>query len=183
MRRYDDALKIKEDLDNFIKQYEEMNERVRINVERVATAQSTALQATDRVERAMGELSALLQNQKTIIAELKSNKVIPSSVEPVRPPSPVTYTPQSTIYFQFAGFTREEAVAISNDIVKAGWKIPGQERTPVAVNTNQIRFNAADKETAKRLKEDADTALQQRGINIALTLQENAKVKPGIPEI
>lgn len=188
--RYDDALKIKAEidqekdkLDNLIKQYRETAERVQVNVERVATAQSTASLAVDRAERAMVELAALLKNQNTIIQELQKKNVVSPSVVALHAQSTVTDTPKPTIYFQFAGFAREEAVAISNDIAKTGWRIPGQERTSAAVNTNQIRFNSTDRNTAEQLKKDTDAVLQARGLDISLLLQENPKVKPGIPEI
>lgn len=188
--RYDDALKIKAEidqekdkLDTLIKQYRETTERLQVNVERVAAAQSTASDAVDRVEQARVELAALLENQNTIIQELREKNVVSPSVVPIPPQSTATDTPKPTIYFQFAGFTRAEAVTISNDIAKAGWRIPGQERTSAAVNTNQIRFNTADRKTVEQLKKDADAVLQARGFDISLMLQENPKVKPGIPEI
>jgi hypothetical protein len=49
--------------------------------------------------------------------------------------------------------------------------------------TDKIRFNPKDVDAAKLLKSDSDEALKELKIDISLTLEPNASVKPGIPEI
>jgi len=89
----------------------------------------------------------------------------------------------ATVYFQFAGFTADEADKVREFLSKRGWKMPGQELTKNAMNTNVIRFYPKDKKTAECLKADADAALQAQGYSITLTLEPNPNVKEGIPEI
>jgi outer membrane murein-binding lipoprotein Lpp len=152
--------------------------------EAMALAQDRVAAALSRLADAGTEFDNISQRYDAIIAELKTNKVISTTANPTQVASTfASPRARSTVYFQFAGFARDDAVKISDAISKKGWQIPGQERTGGAVNTNQLRFNPKDAETAKLLKDDADAALQDLKLDIALTLQPNPVVKAGIPEI
>ena len=150
----------RERLDALVQKQKEVESNLEINELRVAAALSKLSQtqlAVDRIE----------QGSKTI-----ASITAPASVKT-----------RSTVYFQFAGFQRETAVEISKAISKRGWDIPGEQRSPGAANTNQIRYSPADEEIAKQLKIDSDAALRELHFDISLALQSNPAVKPGIPEI
>jgi hypothetical protein len=86
----------------------------------------------------------------------------------------------NTVYFQFAGMTREDAVAISERMQSLGWKIPGEERTGAAAGQNEVRYGAkADQEAAELLTRDLKAAGVIRMGPAAL----NPKIKPGMLEI
>jgi hypothetical protein len=163
-------------LDKLLKVYSETTGNVEADMARVANAHATASEAAERAKEATDKLATLLNT-------LEKRNVLSSSDVESQNKSPATDLPKPIVYFQFAGFTREEAIAISKGIADAGWRLPGQVRIAAAANTNQIRFNPLDEKIAERLKRDADEALKKQGFNIVLTLQPNNIVKPGIPEI
>lgn len=84
-----------------------------------------------------------------------------------------------TVYLQFAGLTRAEAVEISSRMKLLGWSIPGEERVKNGVN--QVRFNPdveADKTAAELLAAD----LRATGLT-TVTAVANDRVKTGALEI
>lgn len=86
----------------------------------------------------------------------------------------------ATVYFQFAGMTRGDAVAISNDLKALGWKIPGEQRTGAAARQNEVRYGApADAQAAALLAADL-RAQGQRRVTRAV---QNRDIKPGTIEI
>jgi hypothetical protein len=158
--------------------------------ERIAAAQSTVLQLQVYIEESTEKLNALIRNQTTLVSDLKTSSEKYEQVEPLAPVAaqkqtqpPRSAPRKSTAYFQFAGFTREEARRISDGLQNEGWAIPGEERTTFAVNTNEIRFHPKDRLTAEMLKQDADRMMQSFGLPITLSLRDNPKVKEGVPEI
>lgn len=153
--------------------------------ERVANAQSTAQVAMNQINEKAEQLNALTRTQAAILSDLKGRSLVrPTLVEtPTIDQGRSQQSQRPTVYFQFAGFTRERASEISKEIEKDGWAIPGLERTAAAVNTNQIRFNPSDRNEATQLKRAADSALQRLNLNFSLTLEENPTVKRGIIEI
>jgi hypothetical protein len=165
-------------LDQLVKQQQAAEESIKVNEARIATALSRLSDATAAVE----QLSRLYDQ---ITADLKANKSLPDTISDSTQVANLYASPKarSTVYFQFAGFDREEVIKMSEAISQKGWQIPGQERTTAAANTNQIRFNPKDGETAKLLKDDTDQALKELGYDITMTLQSNPHVKAGIPEI
>jgi DNA/RNA endonuclease G (NUC1) len=71
-----------------------------------------------------------------------------------------------TVYFQFAGMTREAAEALSARMRAVGWAIPkpGEERTPLAAGKNEVRYNpdnAPDRVAAELLAADLTAAGQK----------------------
>jgi hypothetical protein len=122
----------------------------------------------------------LLENQNAIIAKLQSINPSPVETKPIRIDQP-TEKPKSTVYFQFAGFTREQAERVSQALKNRGWLIPGEERTVAAINTNQIRYHPEDIQLATALLADVNTAAAPLGV--ALALRPNPKVTQGVPEI
>jgi hypothetical protein len=166
MSARDEVTKINDELEKKRREAEELSARVNqledevgLNQARVATALSKVAQQADG-----GQVG---QNGKPGAA----------------PSIASSEKGRATVYFQFAGFDRGKAVEISNAISKRGWDIPGQQRTPQAVGTNEIRYNPKDEDTAKQLKADSSAALRDLDMDINLALQSNPSVKIGIPEI
>lgn len=201
-QRHSDTVKIKAEFDK--QQSELLVEKLKlveliagmkdtrdVITERIAAAQSTALQLQTYLDESTLKLNSVIRNQTSIVDDLKpSNTARLEKVEVLEPtrmkesPSANSSLPRkSTVYFQFAGFSREEAKSISEVIKRNGWSIPGEERTTLAINTNQIRFSPNDLPIAEALKVDADHALATLGLNITLSLKENSTVKEGVPEI
>jgi len=95
--------------------------------------------------------------------------------------TPLPDVKKTTVYFQFAGFDRPDAAAISKSLQSRGWSIPGEERTTAAISTNEVRFNPADRQIAEQLQKDGNDVLKSYGIE--LKLSPNRLVTAGIPEI
>jgi hypothetical protein len=168
-----------------------MKETRDVITERIAAAQSTALQLQAYLDESTLKLNSVIRNQTSLVDDLKpSNTARLEKVEllePARMKEAVSANSdlprKSTVYFQFAGFVREEAKSISEAIKRNGWSIPGEERTTLAINTNQIRFSPKDRTVAEALKADAERVLATQGLDITLSLSENPTVKEGVPEI
>ncbi|MET0675515.1 MAG: ATP-binding protein [Bradyrhizobium sp.] len=70
----------------------------------------------------------------------------------------------STVYFQFAGGSREQAQQLSRALQEIGYKIPGEERTGAAAGKREVRyFYNGQKNIADRLAADTTQALQRLG--------------------
>jgi hypothetical protein len=70
----------------------------------------------------------------------------------------------STVYFQFAGGSREQAQQLSKALQEIGYKIPGEERTGAAAGKREVRFFYAGQKTlADRLAADTTQTLQRLG--------------------
>ena len=70
----------------------------------------------------------------------------------------------STVYFQFAGGSREQAQQRSKALQEIGYKIPGEERTGAAAGKREVRFFYAGRKTiADRLAADTTQMLQRLG--------------------
>ncbi len=69
-----------------------------------------------------------------------------------------------TVFFQFAGGSIEQAVALSDSLQKLGYTVPGEDRERYASGKHEVRyFHDEDKEAAKRLAQDTTQALQALG--------------------
>lgn len=147
---------------------------------RISAAQQSAIQEAEKRIAALAEKFNALQS--TVVADLKDrgvNKVIATTITDVS-----AKIERPTVYFQFAGFSREEAQTISKAIRDRGhWNIPGEERTVKAVDTNEIRYNPADKLAVQLLLSEANQALKTLNINITLVAKENRSVRAGFVEI
>jgi hypothetical protein len=97
--------------------------------------------------------------------------------------------PSSTVYMQFAQLTRENAKAISAQLLDAGWKVPGEERLDSAAGLHEIRcYYEEDCSAAERLKADTEAALTRLGfspqeIAIRKLLTYTPKPRQGVLEI
>jgi energy-coupling factor transporter ATP-binding protein EcfA2 len=70
----------------------------------------------------------------------------------------------STVYFQFAGGSRDQAQQVSKALQDKGYKIPGEERTRDAKDKHEVRyFYAGQKTVATQLATDTTQALQKLG--------------------
>ncbi len=70
----------------------------------------------------------------------------------------------STVYFQFAGGSRDQAQQVSKALQDEGYKIPGEERTRDAKDKHEVRyFYAGQKAVATQLATDTTQALQKLG--------------------
>lgn len=69
-----------------------------------------------------------------------------------------------TVFFQFAGGSREQAVALSDSLQQQGYTIPGEDRERYASGKHEVRFfHDDDKAAAMRLAEDTTRALREKG--------------------
>jgi cell division protein FtsB/energy-coupling factor transporter ATP-binding protein EcfA2 len=68
----------------------------------------------------------------------------------------------STVYFQFAGGSRDQAQKVSKQLQDTGYKIPGEERSVAAIGKHEVRyFYVGQKTIADKLAKDATMAMQQ----------------------
>ncbi|SFD27885.1 hypothetical protein SAMN05428997_12330 [Bosea sp. CRIB-10] len=82
--------------------------------------------------------------------------------------------------FQFAGYVRAQAQAVSSALKALGWRIDGEERTANAAGINQIRYgDPKDAASAELLAADARRA----GASPALRVLRVAEIKPGRLEV
>jgi hypothetical protein len=83
-----------------------------------------------------------------------------------------------TVYFQFAGSSREQAQQLSQALRDKGYTIPGEERTGAATGKRVVRFFDSDDEAAaKKLAADAQQALQDLGFPRLVVTTELVKQK------
>ena len=70
----------------------------------------------------------------------------------------------STVYFQFAGGSREQAQQISRALQDKGYKIPSEERSSAAAGKREVRFfYAGQTALAQELAKTTNQVLQQLG--------------------
>lgn len=70
----------------------------------------------------------------------------------------------STVYFQFAGGSREQAQQLSKALQDKGYTIPGEERNGAAANRRVVRyFYPGQKTIAQQLATDTSQAMQKLG--------------------
>lgn len=82
--------------------------------------------------------------------------------------------------FQFAGYVRAQARAVSSALQALGWRIDGEERTANAAGVNQIRYgDPKDAASAELLAADARRA----GASPALRVVRVAEIRPGRLEV
>ncbi len=168
-------------VEELLKTLKEVSEASQSTRDRIVTAQSTTIAEVDLRYRELATKIAALQ--QAVVTDLKKGSLTSTTIEAV-PVAQTTDTERKpTVYFQFAGFERTEAQAISNAIKKFGWTIPGEERTPAAVKTNEIRYNVENRAAAQQLEKDAQRSLRELNINIALRLRETKEAKSGFVEI
>jgi len=76
----------------------------------------------------------------------------------------VTKLALSTIYFQFAGGSRDQAQQLSKALQDLGYKIPGEERTSLAAGKHEVRyFYPGQRDAAAQLASDTSEALKKLG--------------------
>jgi hypothetical protein len=191
-RQYGDITKIVEDIrktrGDLVEEKAQLDallDRQKGSEEAIILANDRATSALEKLGQARKDTDEIIKQYNTIVAELKASKAIAPTVTAIAQDETLIASEKRrvTVYFQFAGFRREDAVAISKTISDKGWTIPGAERVGAAVNTNKIRFNPADKQAAMFLLSDANAALQSLRRNIVLEPEPNSSIKPGIPEI
>jgi hypothetical protein len=149
--------------------------------QRIGEAQTTADSVNARLNEIIGKVKDLVENQNAIIEKLSVGNVAPPDVKKTTPPSANLNVPKVRVYLQFAGFSREVAQQISEALKQKGWSMPGEERTPNAVGTNQLRYNPKDVEIANALLADVNPILAP--YKVQLKLQPNSIITVGIPEI
>lgn len=104
------------------------------------------------------------------------------AIERLKPALGFELASGETVYFQFAGFTRDAAVAISTDLKKLGWAIPGEERRlRQAAGQNEVRYTKGDDEA--RAKAELLAADIRAMDQTQVTAVPNDLIKPGTLEI
>ena len=176
-----DDLKVRErEVSDLVSVLSETSDTTR---DRIATAQSEALaRAKEQTDSLAAKIAAL---QKAIAADLKKSGPNVSSAEVDKVDVKVTTNVdrKPVVYFQFAGLERKDAEQISKALQDAGWTIPGEERTPKAVKTNEIRFNPADAKDAEDLRTLTNKILSDLKLQITLERKPKSDAKPGFVEI
>lgn len=138
--------------------YEEIIQDLAANIEELANAVSE-IQASD--VSSSGDHSVDL-------AQVQSK--VQSTLETVLSRSPRSIKAETTVYFQFAGSTREQAEEISDRLSKDGFVFPGEERRPEAANKAEVRyFFEEDGFRASQLAQDANEVLVSMGLEARLT--------------
>ncbi|MEP0146614.1 MAG: hypothetical protein ABJV68_31995 [Paracoccaceae bacterium] len=79
----------------------------------------------------------------------------------------------TTVYFQFAGSSRELAEAISARLEDRGYLMPGEERTSIAAGKREIRFFFdEDREQAEGLKKELNDVLLVMGLKADVSVAD-----------
>ncbi|KIC46194.1 hypothetical protein RA29_19675 [Tateyamaria sp. ANG-S1] len=79
----------------------------------------------------------------------------------------------TTVYFQFAGSSRELAEAISARLEDRGYFMPGEERTSIAAGKREIRFFFdEDREQAEGLMKELNDVLLVMGLKADVSLAD-----------
>lgn len=69
-----------------------------------------------------------------------------------------------TVFFQFAGGSREEAEGLSSILRNMGYTVPGEDRERSASGKHEVRyFHEDDHDAARKLAEDTNLALKKQG--------------------
>lgn len=85
-----------------------------------------------------------------------------------------------TVYLQFAGMTRDAAVAVGQDLRSLGWAVPGEEQTAAAVRRNEVRYgDPEDADAARLLAAD----LRAQGLTRVTAVKRNPDIKARILEV
>ncbi len=96
---------------------------------------------------------------------------------------------RETVYFQFAGGAREQAVALSRCLKAGGYIVPGEERTTSAIDKKEIRyFHETDKPIAEALVQELNACLALGGYVTRVTLADfssyaGKKNRQGVMEV
>ncbi|MDZ4262597.1 MAG: hypothetical protein U1B30_09740 [Pseudomonadota bacterium] len=80
-----------------------------------------------------------------------------------------------TVFFQFAGAPREQALELSAKLKQKGYSVPGEDREAGAARKHEVRyFHEQDEVAAKKLAADTDSALK----NLGYTTSSLASIEP-----
>jgi predicted acylesterase/phospholipase RssA len=89
---------------------------------------------------------------------------VPAPTPAPAPPDPGTRVQRSDfpLFVQFAGvITREQIVAMKDQLVGSGWRVLGDlKRTPAAAGQNEVRYSGDDAQPATLLAEEIVKAIQ-----------------------
>jgi hypothetical protein len=136
-----------------------------------------------RISNVVGQIQVLAESLKTLnldstttaqITQVEEglgfiSTEIATTANQVRTPQEV-----STVYVQFAGGARSDIVLVTDKLRADGWRVPGEERTPVAAGKRLIRYYYDyDKQAAEALANDLSQALEETGF---------ASIKPIVTE-
>lgn len=160
----------------------EFGERTKVLDERIKTAQSTS-EAMERrykpiIESLAKNQDQIFSNQKETATQLKTSiAAVPSVSIPTAEAST-----KGIVYFQFSGYSKDEADGIRKAIGEAKWTVPGAENVPKN-NSTEVRYNPADETKANALLADVKNVLRRLGMNSDVALSKEPLVKPGILEL
>lgn len=116
--------------------------------------------------KAMTCLFRPLDRCEDVVAEIASRKEVPATS---------VNKSDYLVKFQFAGFTREQAQAISAELKEKGWRILGEERVADAARWDEVRYrDPADKLAAELLAKETN---QTRRVNAEVTAKQNSTIK------
>lgn len=165
------------------------------------TAQLNAIEARAQESARLGNIEDLRNKLDVVAAQVLhlnegfqilggAGGVIPStsSVDTVALEAIVAPTDQradpsapvaDTVFFQFAGVSRDTVQRISGLLAAKGYDMPGEERSPVAQGLHEVRyFFAEDARKAEQLAQDVNRILAAEGY-IAEVTAENFTSFPG----
>ena len=100
----------------------------------------------------------------------------------VKERSEAVSTTKSTVYIQFAGGRREDIKTVSEELKLQDWLVPGEERTPKAVDLKEVRyFHTQDEKAAEKLAADTNTALEANGFGSIIVSAKDSTNYPKPP--
>ena len=118
------------------------------------------------------ELTQKASTTEELFQQGADGAAIQEAVADVAPETPSS-TASATVYFQFAGSTRELAEAISGRLESRGYIMPGEERTSIAAGKHEIRyFFEEDLAQAQKLGEEVNAALLAMGLRSNVSVSD-----------
>jgi archaellum component FlaC len=163
------------------------------NVEALSSQLSVLAEQVDELNKIVARVGEMEVAQTTVALSEETSPAEDDQPEPAPPPEEVVEVVQQseqrsmaiqsviseakvaeqrlldarkkpTVFFQFAGGSRDQAVALSDSLQKQGYTIPGEDRERYASGKHEVRFfHDDDKAAAMGLAEDTSRALQVLG--------------------
>ncbi|MEO9781429.1 MAG: hypothetical protein ABJH07_00160 [Sedimentitalea sp.] len=170
-----------EELNNDLSDYQTRTEEFSIELNKLASAGDleTVANTVDvlgtqlsAMNRQLDELSQKASTTENLVQQGADGAVIDGAVADVKPEKSNALI-ETTVYFQFAGVTRELAEAISSRLQTSDYVVPEEERTSIAAGMHEIRFFfSEDRERATKLQEDINTVLLTMGLKSDVTIRD-----------
>jgi DNA repair exonuclease SbcCD ATPase subunit len=128
-----------------------LNENLASLGEQLAELQTLTLAARPDLAIAPADPAYSKVREQTAAIVEQSNSRLEQAAKPAGAPT--------TVYFQFAGGSRQQAQRLSATLKQAGFQVPGEERTGGAATQHEVRyFHEDDQSTAETLARTVNMA-------------------------